>query len=193
MTTQRTTHTNSPENAPIPDLDRHARTCTICRSPHREAIEELFLHWIGFYSISMEYDVQRSAFYRHAHATGLFALRRRNYRFALERLLENVDSTTSHLSGDHIIRAVRACGRLNEEGQWVDPPQRIIVTRSSEDPARPSLDANPADESRFLTGTEIQAETHLSATKQTTEVNSNREKIDPPTRLPDPAIIHKSW
>ncbi len=63
--------------------------------------------------------LDRSSIYRHAHATGLFALRRRNSRAVLERLVERVDEVSVTDVG--ILRALREYNRLNDEGQW--PPE----------------------------------------------------------------------
>ena len=117
---------------------RHARICSICCHPDRDAIEEDFIHWHSPSDIAFDYHLpDRSSVYRHAHATGLFARRRRNLRFVLERLLERVDKVkvTAHA----VIRAVRAYTRINDAGEWIEPPTRIIVSSVS-----PSLPPSPA-------------------------------------------------
>jgi hypothetical protein len=110
-----------------PHPGRHARICSICRHPDRDAIEEDFIHWYSPSDIAIDYNLpDRSSVYRHAHATGLFARRSRNLRFVLERLLERVDKVkvTAHA----VVRAVSAYTRINDRGEWIDPPTRIIVS-----------------------------------------------------------------
>jgi hypothetical protein len=102
---------------------RHERLCTICNHPDREAIEFDFLHWRNPYNICRQHHIRDgSSIYRHAHATGLFALRRRNSRAVLERLVERVDE--ANITDIGILRALREYNRLNDDGQWPpDAPQ----------------------------------------------------------------------
>jgi hypothetical protein len=98
---------------------RHERLCAICNHPDREAIEFDFLHWRNPYDICRQHHIRDgSSIYRHAHATGLFALRRRNRRWVLERLVERVDE--ANITDIGILRALREYNRLNDDGQW--PP-----------------------------------------------------------------------
>ncbi|MFZ0737909.1 MAG: hypothetical protein WBL70_19070, partial [Candidatus Acidiferrales bacterium] len=110
-----------------PDPKRHARKCAICRHPDREAIDEAFIHWTSPDDIENDHNLppSRSALYRHAHATGLYARRRRNLRYALEQLIEHADRAV--VSGDCIIRAIRAYSRVTSDGHWIDPPNRVVV------------------------------------------------------------------
>ncbi len=126
------------EGARRPHPGRHARICSICCHPDRDAIEEDFIHWHSPSDIAFDYHLpDRSSVYRHAHATGLFARRSRNLRFVLENLLERVDKVkvTAHA----VIRAVRAYTRINDAGEWIEPPTRILVSSVS-----PSLLPSPA-------------------------------------------------
>ena len=140
------------------DLSRHERLCTICSHPEREAIEEAFIHWRTFDLNDDEEDPpSRDAIYRHAHALGLFELRRHNMRFALENIIEG--SQAAPATADSVIRAIRACSCLKPNGTWVEPPttHRAIVRIArradrSLDPSRmPLLSvANDASETREL-------------------------------------------
>lgn len=113
------------------DPERHARICSICRHEDRLEIEDAFLHWISPDYIVMKFDVSdRMALYRHVHATGLYEYRRRNLSSALDRLIEHVNSAS--VSGDCILRAIRAHSRLNEDGRWREPVHRVIVARRQE-------------------------------------------------------------
>jgi hypothetical protein len=119
----------TPSSRKAPE-DRHSRKCHICRHPDREQIEEDFLQWRSPWTIIQEYDIPESSLFRHAHAFGLFPLRRENMRLALDRVIERgvqVDNT-----GDTIIRAVRAEACLTDDGHWVEPAKRIIVTHINE-------------------------------------------------------------
>ncbi|MGH9776066.1 MAG: hypothetical protein ACRD50_14095, partial [Candidatus Acidiferrales bacterium] len=53
--------------------------------------------------------------------------RQRNVRAALEYIIEQVEDIAPTCT-DVVIRAVRAYTRINDRGQWVEPPRRLIVT-----------------------------------------------------------------
>lgn len=114
----------SPNSAPSPE--RHERKCVICRHPDREEIEELFLHWHNPWNIAASYKVSARSLYRHAHATGLYAARQDSLRPVLDRLLERVED--AKISGDCIIRAVRAYSCLGGDNKWTEPPARVIFS-----------------------------------------------------------------
>jgi hypothetical protein len=108
------------------DLVRHERKCSVCQHPDREAIEEAFLHWHKVANITAEFELPGStAVYRHAHAFGLFQRRSRNFRFALEHIIEGAQWTSP--SANEVIHAIRAHSRLNEDGKWIDPPTTHMV------------------------------------------------------------------
>jgi hypothetical protein len=107
-------------------LERHARKCVICNHPDREEIEELFLHWNKPAWFAPDFNVTSRALYRHAHATGLYEARQGNLRCVLDRILERSGEAT--LTGESIIRAVRAYTCLTSENQWVEPPSRVIFS-----------------------------------------------------------------
>jgi hypothetical protein len=107
---------------------RHARKCVICKHPNRDAIEEQFVHWIHADRIVEDHDLpSQKNLYRHAHATGLFNLRRCNVRSALEHLIE--ESIHAPVTGDTVIRAVRALVHINAKGRWIEPPKELILSR----------------------------------------------------------------
>jgi hypothetical protein len=107
-------------------LEYHQRNCTICAHPERKHIEESFLRWDSPVETADEYEISRSAIYRHADALGLFARRNRNVRFALGHVIEEAARVMP--TADAVIRAVRAFTRVNDDGQWVDPPQHFILS-----------------------------------------------------------------
>lgn len=104
----------------------HQRHCTICSHPDRDEIDAEFIEWFPPDDIAREYKVSRRAIYRHARALGLFARRNSNLRLALGRLVECVDHVEP--TADSIVRAIHALARINDDGQWVEPPAHVIVS-----------------------------------------------------------------
>jgi hypothetical protein len=108
---------------------RHDRKCSVCRHPECAEIEREFLHWRSPEIIAKSYGIaHHSSIYRHAHATGLFAQRSTHIRLALAPLIEQ--AMVVPVTADSIIRAVALCASLNEEGQWIDRPKRVIYHRA---------------------------------------------------------------
>lgn len=108
---------------------RHATKCRVCNHPDRAAIEFDFLNWRNPADLARSYRLRDlSTIYRHAHATGLFSKRRLNLRFALERIVERVGEVP--VTATSVIRAARAISRINDAGEWNDPPTRLIIERS---------------------------------------------------------------
>jgi hypothetical protein len=119
-------------------LERHERKCLVCHHPERETIDELFVHWHQPFRMACDYDVPLRSIYRHAHATGLLAARRRNLRCVLDHILE--DATGIRATSDSIIRAVRAYTCLTDDNKWIEPATRVIV--SAAPPPRNSRESN---------------------------------------------------
>jgi hypothetical protein len=121
---------------------RHESRCIVCRHPDRESIEEEFLHWHSPFQIGRVYNLEQRSIYRHAHALNLFAVRRRNIRFALGHIIEEAERCSSVNAGD-VVRAVHAFARINDRGQWIDPPTHLIVSSGTPTaaPHRPALEA----------------------------------------------------
>jgi hypothetical protein len=84
-------------------MERHARTCSICRHPQRYDIERDFICWERPFAIALRSSVCTSGLYRHAHATGLFKLRRQ----ALES--RGLPATTRHID----LRTIRGIQGFN--------------------------------------------------------------------------------
>ncbi len=116
-----------PEDPYATHLSYHQRRCKVCNHPDCDAIDEEFLNWRSPAVIAWQYKIRdRASIYRHAHATGLFTLRRSSYRTALENLIERNEE--AEVTASSFISAVRACTCINNDGQWVEPPRRTIVT-----------------------------------------------------------------
>jgi len=108
-------------------LTRHRRRCVICHHPELEEIEAEFIRGTNPRDILHDYQLpSRSAIYRHAEATGLLARRRRNLRGVSERILECV--TNASPSASSVLRAMRIFAHITEDGQWIEPAKRAIVT-----------------------------------------------------------------
>ncbi|HEV2223988.1 MAG TPA: hypothetical protein VGR84_13400 [Candidatus Acidoferrales bacterium] len=124
-------------------LSHHQRKCTICRHPDRETIEEMFLHWHSPSSIYVRFMLpDRSTIYDHAHATGLYAKRRRNLRYALENIIERSDEAP--ISSNGIVAAIKAYASLTTSGEWIEPARRFIYTSISSSDASPRAAAHPS-------------------------------------------------
>ena len=117
---------NSP---PLSSLEMHRAHCSICDSEYQEEIDEHFTNWHSVRELADEYDIDRRAIYRHAHATGLFPIRDRHLRRALGLLIE--DAEIVDVSADSVIRAVRTMAHLNSEGEWVNPPTHVVFSSGS--------------------------------------------------------------
>lgn len=111
---------------PVPTCDRHGRKCAICAHEYRDEIEELFLDWRRPSDIASELGLELRTIYRHAHATGLYAKRQGKLRKVLDRILEGVDR--AHVTGDCIIRAVRAYTCLGRSNKWTEPATNVVFS-----------------------------------------------------------------
>ncbi len=109
------------------DLVQHQRRCKVCKHPQRDFIELDFVDWRSPAAIAKRYGIRdRASIYRHAHATGLYSLRRYNLARALENMIERSDEVK--VTSSAIVCAVRARTRITDYGDWVDPANRSIVT-----------------------------------------------------------------
>ncbi len=110
----------------IPGFDRHRRKCQICNHDYMEDIEEAYFNWTSAAFILEQFDITcQDTIYRHARAIGLDVQRRENSRFAIEKLIEDVDHVT--VTGSTVIRAVRALSLIDGKGRWTDPPAKHII------------------------------------------------------------------
>ncbi len=118
-----------------PSPGRHSRNCQICRHPECDQIEEDFLLWRPNNCIAHEYHVPEMAIYRHAHAFGLFNLRRERMRLGLDRIIER--GAQVDVTADAVIRAIRAQACLTEDNRWIEPAKRVIITTETSGPMPP--------------------------------------------------------
>jgi hypothetical protein len=110
-----------------PNLGRHQRRCKVCNHPDRDMIEQEFIRWSSPCEISIQFNLRDSAsVYRHAHALGLFARRRLNVRGVAEQILEGAECVKP--TGHTVLQALRAFTQITDDGQWIEPPKRVVVT-----------------------------------------------------------------
>ena len=168
-----------------PSEERHQRKCAVCNHPDRREIEEEFLEWRETWQIARDYELpDHRSIYRHARAYGLIDLRRENRRAMLDRILE---SGPAKVTGDTIIRALKAYSCLTKDNRWVEPSKRTEVTVSRAEHSTPkSLPAE--DQKRLSAPAEDQTE------DQTEDQNEDQKKLAAPAEplkeaLPLPALI----
>ncbi len=121
--------------------ERHKELCGICISDYREEIDDAFINWESVNSIAREFNIERRAVYRHAHATGLFPKRDRNIRRALGLIIHRADKVQG-VTADSVIRAIHMLAHINEAGEWIAPPAHVIV--SSGTPRLANNNTHPA-------------------------------------------------
>lgn len=161
------------ERRPV-NLARHQSHCNVCRHPNREAIEHDYLEWRCPSEIAIDYGLSdRTSIYRHAHATGLLLLRRRTYRASLERIMECAEQ--ADVTAAAVVLAVRAYARINDDGQWVEPPHTIRVARADAEPPPP-----PAASPEQLEGSEAEGASFplLTGAPSPTRLNRNTPEIE---------------
>ena len=113
-----------PKQTARPSATRHDRKCCVCRHRERPDIESEFLRWRSAESIAKEYGIaHHSSIYRHARATGLFVQRATHLRLALSPIIE--EAPVVRVTADSILRAVALCARLNDQGEWINPPKYV--------------------------------------------------------------------
>ena len=126
-----------------PDPDRHARLGAICRHPDRDHIDFDFVQWGNPDAIVRQYHLRhRSTLYRHARATGLFFLRSRNVRSALDHVIERISRTPVDASA--AVQAVRIYAHINDSGSWVEPTRRILIAEEIPVPEQYDLVLDPS-------------------------------------------------
>ncbi len=108
------------------DLNRHERKCLVCNHPERDAIEDEYLHWHHPYSIAVRYELRERNIYSHAKATGLRDRRAQDRRSVLELILQKAEH--AKVTGETIIRVLRAYSCLSDDGRWAEPESRVLFS-----------------------------------------------------------------
>jgi hypothetical protein len=119
-------------------MNKHESHCSVCQHPEREVIEEEFIHWFSPRATARDHCIDVRAIYRHAHAFNLFAVRNRKIRFVLSHALERAEHSETP-TPDALNRMVRTFTRVNDDGQWIEPPAHVIVSSGSRAAAARSL------------------------------------------------------
>lgn len=126
----RSPQTTAPVETPTEQpsaFERHARKCAICQHEDRAEIEQSFMHWVPLSTIAHSFDLRTTdSIRRHAIAIGLDDLRTRSVRCALRRAIERIGEATPTMTG--IIQAIRALSCLDDQGRWLEPTRRVIIT-----------------------------------------------------------------
>jgi len=116
-------------------LELHQAHCGICGDELQEEIDERFVNWDCVSQIANDYEIDRSALYRHAHATDLFARRDRNIRRALGHIIH--EASRVDVTADSVVRAVKVLAHINARGEWVNPPTRVVFSSTVSRPPKP--------------------------------------------------------
>jgi ribosomal protein S14 len=123
--------------APV-NQGRHEAQCSICKHAQREEIEQEFLTWKSPDKIGETFGVCRDSIYRHARAFDLLEPRRRNVRYALERIIERAGDV--EVNANAVVSAVATYSKLNANGQWIDRRESVnlneMFARMTEDELR---------------------------------------------------------
>jgi hypothetical protein len=126
------------------NMNRHESHCSVCQHPRRDFIEEEFIHWCSPQATADDFEIDVRALYRHARAFNLIAIRNRKIRGVLSHVLERAEHVATP-SPDAIIRAVRAFTRVNDDGDWHEPPSHVVVSSGSRAAAQPLATSDPSD------------------------------------------------
>jgi hypothetical protein len=111
-------------------LRRHRRKCVVCHHPEREEIEEEYINWQDVWQIARQYEItDYRSIHLHARAYGLVQARRENVCSALDNIVQK--SATAKVTGDMVIRAIRAYSCLTEAGEWVEPSEGVVFGAAS--------------------------------------------------------------
>jgi hypothetical protein len=181
-------NTELESEAPATSEDRHSRKCTICNHPERESIDEDFLHWARSERIVRDYNLPSlSALYRHAHACGLWNLRRVKIRRALDRIIERAGDCKP--SGNAVLRAIEMSCHFDQNDRYVAPNKRVIIEHHTvaiepnpnRKPNQPTPSVTPTKQTKQTNPPELsnreslRLETDVTPTKQSPDPNPNRE------------------
>ena len=107
-------------------LKRHSRKCQVCRHLYRDAIEDAFVMWRRPRALAETYRLSGDSLYRHAVAFDLYEKRRRNFRSALENIMER--GVETDITGETILGAVRAYACLNDDNRWIEPTSNVVFS-----------------------------------------------------------------
>jgi hypothetical protein len=120
----------------------HRIKCNVCSHPDRAAIDEAFLRWESPEKLARRFGLDNhTSIYRHVHATGLYARRRRALSSSLEFIIEHA----GHLvpTASEFFRAVKEYGQLDYQGERIAPSKPRITQIVSD--SRPET-GSPDDE-----------------------------------------------
>ncbi len=117
------------QDGPSASLRRHQSQCSICSHPQRQEVEDAWLDWDNTTELASKYGFDRHAFYRHAHALGLFQERQKQRKRLYEKGLERMDITS--FSASAIVKLLQ---------QYESICQREEAKQAASLPAQAALD-----------------------------------------------------
>lgn len=125
-------------------LRRHKANCTVCAHEKREEIEARFVEWQSPVAIARDYGLSdRASIYRHAHAFGLLARRKRNVQAALESIIERANEV--EVTAPAVVAAVQAYAKINAQGQWIDRTEHVNLNELFERMTQAELETYARD------------------------------------------------
>lgn len=155
---------------------RHARKCVICRHPQREEIEAAFSLWHNPSLIASDFGLaDRRNVYRHARATGLYALRLARLRCAVDLIIEHAHNVVPN--ANQILKAIYTASHINNRGQWIERP---AVARVASNGKTSEVSRSPVSPSIPISVPGIEPVLSLKVSGKGVRVDSNRES---PVRL----------
>ena len=161
----------------------HTRRCNVCRHPNRKDIEQEFLRWRSPDRIAQDYKIpDHSSIYRHVHATGIFARRRKAVRAALEPIIECAEFV--RVTASSLIKAIYAHTHINENGEWINhPTQHTVIVQHVNVP-----DENNRSDASATPSPGAASESPLRAASSPVAQPAAKDSPSPPRCYPESAV-----
>lgn len=97
-------------------LKNHCKKCSVCKSEHREEIEDRYLQGASPYELEKDYRIRHQSLYRHIRAFRLEIQRRPDFLDRITRqILASVDFDSWRPGERTVIKAMELCARLSGE------------------------------------------------------------------------------
>ena len=98
----------------------HRIKCNVCSHPDRPTIDEAFLRWESPEKLARRFGLNNhTSIYRHVHATGLYAKRRRALSSSLEFIIEHAGQLVPTVG--EFLSAVKEYAQLDDQGERIVP------------------------------------------------------------------------
>jgi hypothetical protein len=145
---QKTPQNPAAQRRKYPRPTYHRIKCNVCRHPDHAAIDEAFLRWESPEKLARMYAIaDHSSIYRHVHATGLYARRRRSLASSLEFIIHQGVRVVPTAMG--LVRAVELYSQLDDHGEHIQQPkprfiQCVATTALETSPFTSKINRQPA-------------------------------------------------